>query len=184
LETEQQSFYKYLIQRSKRGDRVAQNELYELFNGAMYNICRRLMGDEDEAKDMLQDSFIDAFTKLDKLKDESTFPAWLKRITINNCINSLRKKKNVLTGIDEKWEVPDEADEPNEYVHFTAKKILNAIDKISEGCRVVANLYLFEGYDHKEIAQILSISESASKAQYSKAKSKIRNLLNKEKGKS
>ena len=176
--TEQQSIYIYLVQRCKKGDRIAQNELYKHFAGAMYNICRRMMGNDDDASDMLQDSFIDAFTKLQKLHDAQTFPAWLKKIVVNNCINELRKRKNIFLGLEEEMDIEDIKENENEYASLEARKILSAMEKISEGCRVVANLYLFEGYDHKEIAQVLSISESASKAQYCKAKAKIRNLLN------
>jgi RNA polymerase sigma-70 factor (ECF subfamily) len=177
LGTEQQSIYIYLIQRCKKGDRLAQNELYRHFVGAMYNICRRMMGNDDDAQDMLQDSFIDAFSKLNKLQSPETFPAWLKRIVVNNCINELRKRKNIFLGLEEDVDFEDAPEIENEYANTKAKKILSAMDKISEGCKVVANLYLFDGYDHKEIAQILSITESASKAQYSKAKAKIRNIL-------
>jgi RNA polymerase sigma-70 factor (ECF subfamily) len=138
-----------------------------------------MMGDDDEAKDVLQDTFIDAFMKIDALKNPETFPAWIKRITVNHCINALHKKERMTTqaeqefdhGLEDEW--PFEKDDRD----IKIKKIMQALDNISAGCRTVFNLYLFEGYDHKEIAQILSISESASKAQYSKAKAKIRQRL-------
>lgn len=138
--------------------------------------------DEDDAKDVLQDSFIDAFTKVKSLEKEVTFPAWLKRITVNNCLTALRKKDRLNESLDEKHDVSveEEGSVDNYIVSHEAARILKAADKISTGCRTVFNLYLFEGYDHKEIGQILSISESASKAQYSKAKSKIRKLLESE----
>ncbi|MDN5201729.1 sigma-70 family RNA polymerase sigma factor [Fulvivirgaceae bacterium BMA10] len=179
MQSGEQSIHKYLIQRSKLGDRDAQNELYKLYVDAMYNICRRMMGDAEEAKDILQDSFIDAFTKIDKLKNDITFSAWIKRIVVNNCINALKKKKLLTSSIEDSFDVPD-VNEANDHEldNYEIKRVLGAIDKISEGCKVVLNLYLFEGYDHKEIGQILNISESASKAQYSKAKAKIRKVLN------
>jgi len=180
LESGEHTIQAYLVKQSKKGDRQAQNELYRLHVDAMYNICRRMIGDEDEAKDALQESFIDAFTKLNTLEHEVTFSAWLKRIVVNKCINTLRKNKNHFSSLEEEPELQIEADTGQYDDSITKKgaaKIMNALDNISEGCRTVFNLYLFEGYDHKEIGQILSISESASKAQYSKAKSKIRNLL-------
>jgi len=154
------------------------NELYKLYAGAMYNICRRMLGDEDDAKDVLQDAFIDAFVKLSSLKDDGMFSAWIKRIVVNKCINAL-KKKQMLEPIDERLENVMEEDRSHqeEYVNYESRKILKAIDQISEGCKVVLNLYLFEGYDHKEIAEILNITESGSKAQYRKARKKVRNLL-------
>lgn len=177
MESGQQTIHKYLINRSQEGDRKAQNELYKLYAGAMYNICRRIMGDEEEAKDVLQDAFITVFTKISNLKEENTFSAWIKRVVINHCINALKKKKIETSSLDENYDTIQEYDSDDGFKEIEVKKVLKAIDKISQGCRTVLNLYLFEGYDHKEIGQILSISESASKAQYSKARSKIRKLL-------
>ncbi len=140
------------------------------------------MGNDEDAKDMLQDSFIDAFMKIGSLKDPETFPAWIKRITVNHCINAIKKRKRSLYE-----EAPEEVVEMNDFEEpwsgrkedqtILIRKVMHALDRISDGCKTVFNLYLFEGYDHKEIGEILSITESASKAQYSKAKMKIRKLL-------
>jgi len=149
-----------------------------MFAKAMFNICRRMMGNDEEAKDVLQEGFIDAFTKLERLREEVTFGAWVKRIMVNNCINALKKRKHDAFSFDEKFDVPDEGRDLNDdFSEAKVGKIMKAIDQISEGCKTVLNLYLFEGYDHKEIGQILSISESASKSQYSKARAKIRKVL-------
>ena len=178
MQTGQKSIHTYLILKSQEGDRRAQNELFKLYADAMYNICRRMMGDEDDAKDVLQDSFIHAFIKIKQLRDINTFSAWIKRIVINHCINALKKKKIHVSDIEEEGEFPElSTEENNEEIKYEAQKVLGAIDRISEGCKTVLNLYLFDGYDHKEIAQILQISESASKAQYSKAKAKVRKIL-------
>ncbi|MEM1408787.1 MAG: RNA polymerase sigma factor [Bacteroidota bacterium] len=177
MESGQQTIHKYLVQRSQQGDRQAQNELYKLYVQAMFNICRRMMGDEEEAKDVLQEAFVTAFTSINKLKHEVTFSAWLKRIVINHCLNALKKKKLMTEELNENDDFKDEEEADSGFLEFEAKRIMQAIDKISEGCRTVLNLYLFEGYDHKEIGQILGVSEATSKAQYSKAKSKIRQLL-------
>ena len=72
---------------------MAQNELYKLYAGAMFNICRRMIGNEEDARDILQDSFVDAFTRVKKLQVDKTFPAWIKRIVVNNCLNAIRKNK-------------------------------------------------------------------------------------------
>lgn len=167
-----------LILQCKAGDRVAQNELYKRYAGAMYNICRRIMNDEDEARDLLQDAFVEAFMKIGSLKELSTFSAWIKRITVNKCINAIKKKRIFAISIDEKVD-PAEEDESidQDIIGHEAQAIMKALEQISDGCRTVFNLYLFEGYDHKEISQIIGISESASKSQYSKAKQKIRDLL-------
>jgi len=137
-----------------------------------------MMGNDEDAKDVLQDSFIQAFTKLSTLKNVDTFPAWIKRIVVNHCLNQLKKTKDMQTLINEEMNIPVDVPESQETSELKVARIKKALDRISEGCRTVLNLYVFEGYDHKEIASILSISESASKAQYSKAKSKIRDLIN------
>ena len=183
MQSGEQTIHKYLVQRSQTGDRNAQNELYKLYVNAMYNICRRMLCDTEEAKDILQDSFVDAFSRIKTLKNEVTFSAWLKRIVVNNCINYLKKKRLATVNWDELVEKPEEnSDNEIDFRKEEIQKVLQALDKISEGCRLVLNLYIFEGYDHKEIGQILNISESASKAQYSKAKAKIRKLLAYERG--
>lgn len=150
-----------------------------MFAGAMYNICRRMMGNDDDARDVLQDAFIHVFTKIHSLHNDDIFPAWIKKIVLNQCINALRKNKGVFQEVDEHLDIADYQESENEYAKIKAQQILSAMDELSEGCRTVANLYLFEGYDHKEIAEILSITVSTSKAQYSKAKSKLRDVLSK-----
>lgn len=142
----------------------------------MYNICRRMIGDDEEARDLLQESFIDAFQKLPSLREVSTFSAWIKRIVVNNCINAIRKRKLLTAELDENLDLEDEYDD-FEYTEYKAAQVMMAIEALPDGCKTVLNLYLFDGYDHKEIGQILSITESASKAQYCKAKARIRNIL-------
>lgn len=174
----QYDIHRELIQRCQAGDRVAQNELYKRYAGAMYNICRRMMNDEDEAKDLLQEVFVDAFLKIGMLKELTTFSAWIKRIAVNKCINAIKKKRIFAISIDENIDIAEHVESlDKEIVSHEAKNIMKALEHISDGCRTVFNLYLFEGYDHKEISQIMGISESASKSQFSKAKQKIRDLL-------
>lgn len=173
MESGQRSIHTYLIKRSRSGDREAQNELYKAYAQAMYQICRRMMGNEEDAKDVLQDAFVHVFLKLHTLRKDALFTAWLKRIVINHCLNALKARKQLHLEVEE---VQDE-DKDEDYHQMRVQQVLQALDQISPGCRTVLNLYVFEGYDHGEIAQVLNISESASKAQYSKAKSKIRSLI-------
>lgn len=138
-----------------------------------------MLGNNEEAKDVLQDSFVQAFLKLSTLKDLSTFGGWLKRIVMNNCISLLRKRQ-------EFSEINQEADffaedsgdfEDVEWADYQIQRLVKALDHVSDGCRAVLNLYVFEGYDHSEIAEILSISEVTSRAQYAKAKKKLKQVL-------
>lgn len=176
MKGEERNIHRDLIIRSQQQDGRAQAELYGLYAKAMFNICRRMMGDDEEAQDQLQESFIDAFQKLPSLREVSTFSAWIKRIVVNNCINAIRKRKLVMTELDENLDLEDEVDDLD-YTEYKASRIMELIERLPDGCKTVLNLYLFEGYDHKEIGQILSISESASKAQYCKAKGRLRNML-------
>ncbi len=175
---ENQDIQKYMIERCLQGDQRAQHELYKLYAQAMFRVCRRMMGKEEDAKDVLQEAFITAFQKLHTFRHESTFGAWLKRIVINKCLSTLQQRKLLTSSIDEKFDVVEKNEETDqETLQYEVKKVMKAIDQISDGCKIVLNLYLFEGYDHQEIADILSITESTSKAQYSKGKKKIREIL-------
>jgi len=173
---ELQNIHRDLIINCQQGDSQSYEQIYKLYAKAMFNICRRYMGDEEEARDILQESFIDAFRKLPQLREVNTFSLWLKRIVTNNCINALRKKRLLTEELNEKVDVIEEVDD-FEYTNHKASRIMDAIDLLPDGCKTVLSLYLFEGYDHKEISQILSISESASKAQFCKAKARIREQL-------
>lgn len=178
MKGETHHIHKHLVEQCQRGDRSSQEQLYKLYAKAMYNICRRMMGDEEEAQDILQESFIDAFQKLPTLRETNTFPLWLKRIVTNNCINAIRKRKIQTTELDDRYDAVEEEVEPDlDYTNYQVNQVMGAVDQLPDGCKTVLNLYLFEGYDHKEIAQILNVTESASKAQYCKAKARIRNYL-------
>ena len=159
-----------------RGDRKAQFELYRLYSQAMYNICLRMVNDQLDAEDLLQQSFVDVFTKLDSFRYESSIGAWIKRIVVNNCINFLKKRRLLVESLDDSYhQVANE--EPDDKLLVNTGAIKKAIGQLPDGYRVVFSLYLFEGYDHNEIGDILSISEATSKSQYSRAKKKLKDLL-------
>ncbi|AYB33853.1 RNA polymerase sigma factor [Chryseolinea soli] len=166
-----------LIERCKAGDSVAQHSLYKLYAKAMYNVGYRITRSEEEAEDVLQEAFINAFRNLDSYRGDATFGAWLKRIVVNKAINALNKKKHEAIPDDEKWDVAEEeppADYGNE---LTVDRVKRGIEQLPDGYRSVLSLYLLEGYDHQEIAEIMGITESTSKSQLNRAKSKLRQLL-------
>jgi RNA polymerase sigma factor (sigma-70 family) len=159
-----------------RGDRRAQFDLYRLYSQAMYNICLRMVNNDLDAEDLLQQSFIDVFSKMDSFRYESSIGAWIKRIVVNNCINFLKKRKLKIESLDDRFHhVPN--DEPVEESNLNVKAINGAIKELPDGYRVVFSLYMFEGYDHKEIGDILNITEATSKSQFSRAKKKLKELL-------
>lgn len=170
-----------LVKRCQQGERKAQYELYKQYSRAMFNVCIRILNDHAEAEDALQEAFIAAFSNLHKFKGESTFGAWLKQIVVNQAVGQLRNKKfqfveiNEVAGDEEdskyvpsEWQ-ESEIDEGNISIEIVQK----SMEKLSEGYRVVLSLYLFEGYDHEEIGQILNISESTSRTQYMRAKKRL-----------
>lgn len=133
------------------------------------------MGDRGTAEDVLQNAFIDIFGKLDSFRFEASVGSWIKRIVINQCINSLKKRKVQFVEISSA-KIPRESSEPT-VDQLEVERIKEAMRHLPAGYRTVFNLYLLEGYDHKEIGEILGISEGASKSQYSRAKAKLRELL-------
>lgn len=167
-----------LIDQSRKGDVLAQRELYLAYKKAMFNTCYRIVGNYDDAEDVLQDAFVSAFKNLGSYHGEATFGAWLKRIVINKSINFHNKRRMQTVEISEAQEnVEDIVVEPDQ---LTVERVKRAIEQLPYGYRTVLSLYLMEGYDHAEIAGILSISESTSKSQYNRAKSKIREILTKQ----
>lgn len=165
-----------LVEKCKTGDREAQYRLYRKYSSGMFSICKRMLRNEMDAEDLLQSSFVDVFAKLDSFKYQSTIGAWIKRIVINNCINHLRKRKLELSPLDEQRDVVAE-DSKIEDNSLKIDLVKKSILRLPDGYRVVLSLYLLEGYDHKEISQVLGISESTSKSQYSRAKSKLKELI-------
>lgn len=173
----------HIVEACKRGDRKAQFELYRLYSKAMYNISLRMLGSVENAEDVLQNSFIDVFSKLDSFRFESSVGAWIKRIVINNCINYLKKRRLEFSELTENSAFVPTEDHSSGSI-FSASdspldvaKIQKAIQQLPDGYRVVFTLYAMEGYDHEEIGSILGVTEATSKSQYSRAKAKLRDIL-------
>lgn len=138
----------------------------------MYNVSLRMLRQPEDAEDVVQDSFVEAFTKLESFRYESTFGSWLKRIVINKSLNHLKKKKLPITAIDDhEFHLAEPTAEPTPAMDI--QKVKKGIDSLPDGYRQIINLYLIEGYDHVEIGEILNISTSTSKSQYHRAKKKL-----------
>ena len=168
--------HKNLVEESKQGSSKAQHKLYKLYAGAMFNTSYRMMRNREEAEDMLQESFSEAFMKLDRFRFESTFGAWLKRIVVNKCINEIKRKKANLEYTDDIAQY-GEKDDDNDLPNLSVEMIKEAMEQLPDGSKMIFQLYLLEGYDHREIAEILDVSESNSKSQYMRAKRKIKDIL-------
>lgn len=168
-----------LIKKAIDGDQKAMYRLYKLYVQAMYNICIRMVPNRFDAEDLVQETFISAFNKLDDYRGDASFGAWIKRIAINKSLNFLRKKKVEFTGLEQVKSYTTE-NEDMETNNIPPGKIHEAIKLLPDKARVILNLYLLEGYKHKEIAGMLNISESTSKSQYQRAKELLRDKLKNE----
>jgi RNA polymerase sigma factor (sigma-70 family) len=168
-----------LVLECKQGSKKACYELYRLYAKAMLNVAFRIVGNIAEAEDVLQESFTDAFNKLKDFRQEITFGLWLKQIVVHRSINLLRKRKLDIVDVEDGHldNVADEEPWDEEDVHYQVAQIKEAMKLLPEGYRVVLSLYLLEGYDHEEIAQILNISENTSRTQFLRAKRKLNEIL-------
>lgn len=164
-----------MLDRCRRGDSKAQFEIYRLYYKAMYNSSLRIVGLTDAAENIMQDSFLSAFSKLNTYRGEVSFGAWLKRIVINNSLDYLRKKKVVFEELHENLPVWDE--KPSEIENITIEEVKSAISLMPDGYRAVLSLVLFEGYNHEEVSRILGIRNVSSRTQYSRARKKLQELL-------
>jgi len=166
-----------LIEECRKGSRMAQFSLYRQYSKAMFNLAYRMTNNREDAEDILQETFTECFRNIGSFRFESTFGAWLKSILINRSINYIKKKKVTLVYPSD---MPDILEETDDHQEYNPEKIFRGIEKLPDGYRVILTLYLLEGYDHTEISQILGITESTSKSQYSRAKIKLRTLLSKQ----
>lgn len=176
MDNSEQKLHISLIEQCKNGSRKAQFRIYKLYSRAMYNLAYRFMNNHEDAQDMLQETFIDCFRNIDNFRFESTFGMWLKRILINHCINQIRKKKVDISYYEV---LPEPAVNEDIEIELNSAEIFRNIEKLPDGYRIILTLYLLEGYDHSEISQILGITESTSKSQYSRAREKLRNMIKK-----
>ena len=171
-----------LIELCKAGNQSAQLEIYNRYYKAMYNTSFRIVKNNFEAEDIMQDSFLKAFTKLENLKDVKTFGTWLKRIVINNSIYHYKKsiKKNEVPLDDILYKVEDNTEgiESNyEFTNLKAQQVLNTMKMLKDNYRIALTLNLIEGYDYEEISTIMNISNANCRTTISRAKESLRQKL-------
>lgn len=173
----QKTHINQLIERCKKNDSTAQIQVYQGYYKAMYNTSYRILKDEFEAEDLIQEAFLTAFTKLNSFKGEVTFGAWLKRIVINKSLTQLKK----VTRYDEvKMDViPNYEIEEVEidYSSLEVQRVLSCLQSLKDNYRIVLTLNLIEGYDYEEIAQILNYTNENVRTTISRAKKKLKQVL-------
>lgn len=164
---------KFLVEQSIKGNRNAQKRIFDSLSGKMMALCLRYMGDRESAEDVLQNGFVTLFTKLDTYSGEGSFEGWARRIFVNTALMTLRKK-DALKQSEDVETVRDLVDgEPSPIQNIGAREILRLVSKLPPGFRTVFNMYVVEGYSHKEIAESLGISENTSRSQLQRARTML-----------
>jgi len=165
-----------LLEGCRRDDRKMQQELYNRFAPKMYGVCLRYASNVEEAEDILQEGFIKIFNKIHSYRGEGSFEGWIRRIFVNTAIENFRKKI-YLQPITETEENTVEGKYLSVLDSLAEKDIIQLIQQLSPGYRTVFNMYVVEGYTHKQIADMLGISEGTSKSQLSRAKLILQGLV-------
>ena len=167
-----------LINGCRKGDRLAQKELYERYSRKMMGVCLRYVSDRETARDLLQDGFVKVFTSMDSYSGIGSFEGWMRKIFVNCALEYLRKS-DVLresTDLDNTAELiqPDASVISN----MSAAELMQLVQELPAGFRTVFNLFAIEGYSHKEISDMLNITESTSRSQFTRAKQMLQKRIN------
>lgn len=166
-----------LIQQCIDGDRASQKVLYDRLAPRMFPICIRYIGDRTQAEDVLQDGFITLFTKLKDYKGEGSFEGWARRIFVTTALMSLRKKDALKMSEDLDFARGLKAETVSQTQNLGYKELMELVMSLPPGFRTVFNMYSIEGYSHKEIGEILGISETTSRTQLSRARIWLQNKI-------
>ncbi|MBJ2175254.1 sigma-70 family RNA polymerase sigma factor [Aureibaculum sp. A20] len=166
-----------LIIKCKKNNCKAQMKVYDLYCDAMFKTAFNFMKDKALAEDMMQESFIKAFQKLNQFNESVAFGAWLKKIVINQCLDYLKRRKLTIVEINENHLQLSDEDNWKVQSSISIDQVYYAIEQLAENYKITLKLFLLEGYDHQEIAQILNITEVASRSQLFRAKNKLKEML-------
>ncbi len=165
-----------LVRRCLKNNREAQRELFEKFSGKMMTLCIRYAGNQEDAKDILQEGFIKVFQNLNQFSGKGSLYSWIRAIMVTTALRFIRKSSYVTEMVDlNDTNIPDNISHPESILN--SKDLLEIISRLPAGFRTVFNLFAIEGYSHKEIGQMLEISESTSKTQFIRAKARIQHLI-------
>ena len=165
------------IEEAKKGDKRAQKAIYDLLAAKMFAVCLRYMGDRDSAEDILQDGFVTLFSKIDSFTGAGSFEGWARRIFVNTALMSLRKKDALKNSEDVQSAWGISSDAPTAIEEIGYDELMKMIAALPPGFRTVFNMYVIEGYSHKEIAEALGISETTSRSQLQRARTLLQSKI-------
>lgn len=160
-----------------KGERWAQRDLYEQYYSPLMAVCLRYAGTEDEAMDLLHESFIKIFGKISRYQEGTSLIAWMRRITVNTAIDSYRKATRRRTEEIDNATLQISSPDPDVISQFGTQEILIAVQQLTPTYRTIFNLYVIEGYSHREIGEMLGITESTSRSNLVKARGKLQKKL-------
>lgn len=158
-----------IIEGCKKGKNRYQEELYRMLAPKMYGLCLKYSNNKDDAKDIMQDGFIKVFQKIDQYTEKGSFEGWVRRIMINTALEKYRSQVTIYS-LDERMPITDEGVNSTVIDELSAEDLLGLIRQLTPKYRMVFNLYAIEGYNHKEIGELLGISEGTSKSNLSRAR--------------
>ena len=166
-----------LIESCIKGDRSAQKVIYDRLAPRMFPVCIRYVGDRELAQDILQDGFVTLFTRLDTYKGDGSFEGWARKIFVTTALMELRKKDALKMSEDLEVVRGMKTETTTQLQNIGYKDLMSVITQLPPGFRTVFNMYAIEGYSHKEIGEILGISETTSRTQLSRARIWLQNKL-------
>ena len=166
-----------LLNDCLKGSPVAQRKLFELFAPKMLGVCMRYMKSQEEAEDVLQEGFIKVFNKLEAFERAGSLEGWVRRIMVNTALDQLRKNAKFANSYDISEQEYKLENTDYTFEKLVAKDLMKLVNAMPEGYKVVFNMFAIEGYGHKEIGELLNISENTSKSQYSRARAYLREQL-------
>lgn len=167
-----------LVDALAKGNKQALKKIYMEYSGLFFTIARRYARSSQEAEDMVQESFVQIYKKAGTFSHNGSFEGWMKRVVVNKCLTILKKKR---LDIDDCIEDVAQSDAPTQQSwvveRMSAEAIIEAIEELPEGARIVLNMYVLDGFSHREISERLGISESASRSQLTKARARLKEIL-------
>ncbi|MDR1557229.1 MAG: sigma-70 family RNA polymerase sigma factor [Tannerellaceae bacterium] len=170
-----------LIEGCRKGNRLAQKELYDTYSRRMMGVCLRYVSDRETARDILQDGFVKVFTAIDSYTGMGSFEGWMRKIFVNCALEYLRKSDVLRDAVDLEHISVISSHEHSVIAEMSARELMNLVQELPVGFRTIFNLFAIEGFSHKEISEMLAITESTSRSQYTRAKQllqrKIKELL-------